>query len=140
MTTHFANERLKSATGELYSKYNVYIEPLVGLYAMVSHALVVGTLQSYRGMLANKSMQICLYKFIFILNYNVTILVCEFLCPTLISMFGPWLEPWYEGWNTDHRSLKLPWLATDTSISALMVDALVECITFVLDTMPGELY
>lgn len=55
-------------------------------------------------------------------------------------MFGPWLEPWYEGWNTDHRSLKLPWLATDMSISALMVDALVECITFVLDTMPGELY
>jgi len=55
-------------------------------------------------------------------------------------MFGPWLEPWYEGWNTDHRSLKLPWLATDTSISALMVDALVECITFVLDTMPGELF
>lgn len=53
-------------------------------------------------------------------------------------MFGPWLEPWYEGWNTDHRSLKLPWLATDTSISALMIDALVECITFVLDTMPGE--
>jgi len=53
-------------------------------------------------------------------------------------MFGPWLEPWYEGWNTDHRSLKLPWLATDTSISTLMVDALVECITFVLDTMPGE--
>jgi hypothetical protein len=68
----------------------------------------------------------------------LTILVCEFLCPTLISMFGPWLEPWYEGWNTDHRSLKLPWLATDTSISALMVDALVECIIFVLDTMPGE--
>lgn len=60
MTTHFANERLKSATGELYSKYNVYIEPLVGLYAMVSHALVVGTLQSYRGMLANKSKH--LYK------------------------------------------------------------------------------
>lgn len=55
-------------------------------------------------------------------------------------MFGPWLEPWYEGWNTDHRSLKLPWLATDTSISTLMVDALVECITFVLDTMPGELF
>jgi len=55
LTTHFANERLKSATGELYSKYNVYIEPLVGLYAMVSHALIVGTLQSYRGMLANKS-------------------------------------------------------------------------------------
>ncbi|KAE9544479.1 hypothetical protein AGLY_000020 [Aphis glycines] len=117
LTTHFANERLKSATGELYSKYNVYIEPLVGLYAMVSHALVVGTLQSYRGMLANK--------------------ICEFLCPTLISMFGPWLEPWYEGWNTDHRSLKLPWLATDTSISVLMIDALVECITFVLDTMPA---
>lgn len=56
LTTHFANERLKSATGELYSKYNVYIEPLVSLYSMVSHALVVGTLQSYRGMLANKSM------------------------------------------------------------------------------------
>lgn len=55
-------------------------------------------------------------------------------------MFGPWLEPWYEGWNTDHRSLKLPWLATDTSIAALMVDALVECITFVLDTMPGEFF
>jgi hypothetical protein len=55
LTTHFANERLKSATGELYSKYNVYIGPLVGLYGMVSHALVVGTLQSYRGMLANKS-------------------------------------------------------------------------------------
>lgn len=53
-------------------------------------------------------------------------------------MFGPWLEPWYEGWNNDHRSLKLPWLATDTSISTLMVDALVECITFVLDTMPGK--
>ncbi|XP_025411523.1 ectopic P granules protein 5 homolog isoform X2 [Sipha flava] len=117
LTTHFANERLKSATGELYSKYNVYIGPLVGLYGMVSHALVVGTLQSYRGMLANK--------------------ICEFLCPTLISMFGPWLEPWYEGWNTDHRSLKLPWLATDSSISALMVNAFVECITFVLDTMPA---
>jgi len=55
-------------------------------------------------------------------------------------MFGPWLEPWYEGWNTDHRSLKLPWLATDTAISALMIDALVECIMFVLDTMPGELF
>lgn len=65
--------------------------------------------------------------------------VCEFLCPTLISMFGPWLEPWYEGWNTDHRSLKLPWLATDMSISALMADVLVECIIFVLDTMPGYL-
>jgi len=59
LTTHFANERLKSATGELYSKYNVYIEPLVGLYAMVSHALIVATLQSYRGMLANKSVWIC---------------------------------------------------------------------------------
>lgn len=72
------------------------------------------------------------------IHNNYFILVCEFLCPTLISMFGPWLEPWYEGWNTDHRSLKLPWLATDSSISALMVNALVECITFILDTMPGE--
>lgn len=66
LTTHFANERLKSATGELYSKYNVYIEPLVGLYAMISHALVVGTLQSYRGMLANKSMYTYVYKLIFV--------------------------------------------------------------------------
>lgn len=72
-----------------------------------------------------------------LVKLKFSFVVCEFLCPTLISMFGPWLEPWYEGWNTDHRSLKLPWLATDTSISALMVDALVECITFVLDTMPG---
>lgn len=55
-------------------------------------------------------------------------------------MFGPWLEPWYEGWNTDQRSLKLPWLATDSSISALMANVLVECITFVLDTMPGMNY
>lgn len=71
---------------------------------------------------------------------QIFFLVCEFLCPTLISMFGPWLEPWYEGWNSEHRSLKLPWLATDTSIAALMVDALVECITFVLDTMPGTVF
>lgn len=54
-------------------------------------------------------------------------------------MFGPWLEPWYEGWSADQRSLKLPWMATDSSISALMVDALVKCIEFVLDTMPGKL-
>lgn len=86
------------------------------------------------------------YAFIFYNNIFLnkclrflTFSVCEFLCPTLISMFGPWLEPWYEGWNTDHRSLKLPWLATDMSISALMADVLVECIIFVLDTMPGYL-
>lgn len=120
----------------------MYIEPLVGLYAMVSHALVVGTLQSYRGMLANKSMYIYLYKLICVILIKpiyLSFLVCEFLCPTLISMFGPWLEPWYEGWSTDQRSLKLPWMATDSSISALMVDALVKCIEFVLDTMPGKL-
>ncbi|XP_050432163.1 ectopic P granules protein 5 homolog [Adelges cooleyi] len=117
LTTHFSNERLKAATGELYSQYNTYIEPLVCLYAMVGHALIVGTLQTYRGMLANQ--------------------ICEFLVPALVSMFGPWLEPWYEGWNADNRLLKLPWLATDTSAAALMTDVLVECIMFVLDTMPA---
>ncbi|XP_050538200.1 ectopic P granules protein 5 homolog isoform X2 [Daktulosphaira vitifoliae] len=117
LTTHFANERLKSATGELYSKYNSYVEPLIYLYAMVGHALIVGTLQTYRGMLANQ--------------------ICEFLCPTLISMFGPWLEPWYEGWNTENKTLKFPWLATNTAVATLMTNTLVECILFVLDTMPA---
>lgn len=47
------NERLQYGLYGLYPKYRIYNEPLTMFIGMVGHALVVSTLQSDRGTLAD---------------------------------------------------------------------------------------
>lgn len=48
------NERLQYGLYGLYPKYRIYNEPLTMFLGMIGHALVVLTLQSDRGTLADQ--------------------------------------------------------------------------------------
>ncbi|XP_066999967.2 ectopic P granules protein 5 homolog [Anabrus simplex] len=126
--SHFMKERLQYGLYGLYPKYRVYIEPLTTFLGMVGHALVVSTLQNDRGTLSDK--------------------LCEQLWPSLCDMFSPWLAPYWTknlkeptaAWIqqlTDDRSVLLPWITADGPHAQKMVVMFVECIRFILDTLPA---
>lgn len=71
--------------------------------------------------------------------------------PPLCGLFSPWLAPYYTrhlseptaAWIqqlTDDRSVLPPWVVADAAHAHLMVSMFVECIRFVLDTLPGKLF
>ncbi|XP_058795354.1 ectopic P granules protein 5 homolog isoform X2 [Phymastichus coffea] len=123
LSKHFMNERLQYGLYGLYPKYRIYNEPLTMFLGMVGHALVVMTLQSDR--------------------------VCEKIWPVLSDMFAPWITPYWTrnlreptaAWIqqlTDDRSVLLPWIITDGPYANRTVSMFVECIRFILDTMPAS--
>ncbi|KAG8314461.1 Ectopic P granules protein 5 [Homalodisca vitripennis] len=124
---HFTKERLQYGLYGLYPKYRVYIEPLSIFQGMIGHALVVATLQNDRGSLSDK--------------------LCEQLWPHLCGMFSPWLAPYFTrhlteptaAWIqqlTDDRSVLPPWIVADGGHANKMASMFVECIRFVVDTLP----
>ncbi|KAK7871957.1 hypothetical protein R5R35_004755 [Gryllus longicercus] len=126
--SHFMKERLQYGLYGLYPKYRVYIEPLTTFLGMIGHALVVSTLQHDRGTLSDK--------------------LCEQLWPSLCDMFSPWLTPYWTknlkeptaAWIqqlTDDRSVLLPWITADGPHAQRMVAMFVECVRFILDTLPA---
>ncbi|KAF7993173.1 hypothetical protein HCN44_006233 [Aphidius gifuensis] len=129
LSKHFMMERLQYGLYGLYPKYRVYNEPLVMFLGMVGHALVVSTLQIDRGSLANQ--------------------ICEQIWPVLSEMFAPWLTPYWTknlreptaAWIqqlTDDRSVLLPWITSDGPHANRIVAIFVECIRFIIDTLPAS--
>lgn len=66
-------------------------------------------------------------------------------------MFAPWLIPYSmhnlkENMATwiqqlaDDRSILLPWIPSDREFAEKIIKTFCECITFVLDTLPGKKY
>ncbi|XP_014203959.1 ectopic P granules protein 5 homolog isoform X2 [Copidosoma floridanum] len=126
---HFEAERLQYGLYGLYPKYRIYNEPLTILLGMIGHALVVTTLQSDRGTLADQ--------------------LCEKIWPVLSDMFTPWITPYWTNnlreptaaWIqqlTDDRSVLLPWIITDGPYANRMTSMFIECVRFILDTMPAS--
>ncbi|XP_043464914.1 ectopic P granules protein 5 homolog isoform X3 [Leptopilina heterotoma] len=129
LSKHFMNERLQYGLYGLYPKYRVYNEPLTIFLGMVGHALVVLTLQSDRGSLADQ--------------------LCEKIWPVLSEMFAPWITPYWTrnlreptaAWIqqlTDDRSILLPWIIADGPYANRTVAMFIECIRFITDTMPAS--
>ncbi|XP_016841839.1 ectopic P granules protein 5 homolog isoform X2 [Nasonia vitripennis] len=129
LSKHFMNERLQYGLYGLYPKYRIYNEPLTMFLGMIGHALVVLTLQSDRGTLADQ--------------------LCEKIWPVLSDMFAPWITPYWTrnlreptaAWIqqlTDDRSVLLPWIITDGPYANRTVSMFVECIRFIIDTMPAS--
>ncbi|XP_024941283.1 ectopic P granules protein 5 homolog isoform X2 [Cephus cinctus] len=129
LSKHFMKERLQYGLYGLYPKYRVYNEPLSTFLGMVGHALVVLTLHSDRGSLADQ--------------------LCEKIWPVLSEMFAPWITPYWTrnlreptaAWIqqlTDDRSVLLPWIITDGPYANRTVAMFVECIRFIIDTMPAS--
>ncbi|XP_034176460.2 ectopic P-granules autophagy protein 5 isoform X1 [Osmia lignaria lignaria] len=127
LSKHFTQERLQYGLYGLYPKYRVYIEPLSIFLGMVGHALVALTLQFDRGSLGDQ--------------------LCEKIWPVLNEMYSPWVTPYWTrnlkeptaAWIqqlTDDRSVLLPWIITDGLFANKIVAMFVECIRFVLDTLP----
>ncbi|XP_043252581.1 ectopic P granules protein 5 homolog isoform X1 [Colletes gigas] len=126
---HFMQERLQYGLYGLYPKYRVYNEPLTIFLGMVGHALVVLTLQSDRGSLGDQ--------------------LCEKIWPVLSEMYAPWITPYWTrnlkeptaAWIqqlTDDRSVLLPWIVTDGPYANKIVAMFVECIRFIIDTLPAS--
>ncbi|XP_043289159.1 ectopic P granules protein 5 homolog isoform X2 [Venturia canescens] len=129
LSQHFMKERLQYGLYGLYPKYRIYNEPLVMFLGMVGHALVVLTLQCDRGSLADQ--------------------LCEQIWPVLSEMFAPWMTPYWTrnlreptaAWIqqlTDDRSVLLPWIITDGPCANRTVAMFVECIRFIVDTLPAS--
>ncbi|XP_008546899.1 ectopic P granules protein 5 homolog [Microplitis demolitor] len=129
LSKHFMKERLQYGLYGLYPKYRVYNEPLNMFLGMIGHALVVLTLQFDRGSLADQ--------------------LCERIWPVLSDMFAPWITPYWTrnlreptaAWIqqlTDDRSVLLPWIITDGPYANKTVAIFVECIRFIIDTMPAS--
>lgn len=129
LSKHFMKERLQYGLYGLYPKYRVYNEPLVMFLGMIGHALVVLTLQFDRGSLADQ--------------------LCERIWPVLSEMFAPWMTPYWTrnlreptaAWIqqlTDDRSVLLPWIITDGPHANRTVAMFVECVRFIIDTMPAS--
>ncbi|KAK0092983.1 hypothetical protein PV326_000174 [Microctonus aethiopoides] len=129
LSKHFMKERLQYGLYGLYPKYRVYNEPLIMFLGMIGHALVVLTLQFDRGSLADQ--------------------LCEQIWPVLSEMFAPWITPYWTrnlreptaAWIqqlTDDRSVLLPWIITDGPHANKTVAMFVECIRFIIDTMPAS--
>ncbi|XP_011503160.1 PREDICTED: ectopic P granules protein 5 homolog [Ceratosolen solmsi marchali] len=129
LSKHFMNERLQYGLYGLYPKYRIYNEALTMFLGMIGHALVVLTLQFDRGSLADQ--------------------LCEKIWPVLSDMFAPWIVPYWTrnlreptaAWIqqlTDDRSVLLPWIITDGPYANRTVLIFVECIRFIIDTMPAS--
>ncbi|XP_011312078.1 ectopic P granules protein 5 homolog isoform X2 [Fopius arisanus] len=129
LSKHFMKERLQYGLYGLYPKYGVYNEPLVLFLGMIGHALVVLTLQFDRGSLADQ--------------------LCEKIWPVLSDMFAPWMTPYWTrnlreptaAWIqqlTDDRSVLVPWIITDGPHANRTVAMFVECVRFIIDTMPAS--
>ncbi|KAG7211797.1 hypothetical protein KM043_011028 [Ampulex compressa] len=129
ISRHFMKERLQYGLYGLYPKYRVYNEPLTIFLGMVGHALVVLTLQSDRGSLGDQ--------------------LCEKIWPVLSEMYAPWITPYWTrnlreptaAWIqqlTDDRSVLLPWIITDGPYANRTVAMFVECIRFIIDTLPAS--
>lgn len=125
---HFMKERLQYGLYGLYPKYRVYVEPLTILLGMAGHALIAATLQNDRGSLSDK--------------------LCEQLWPNISGLFSPWLAPYFTrhlaeptaAWIqqlTDDRSVLPPWIVVDGGHAQKMATMFVECIRFILDTLPA---
>ncbi|XP_049842891.1 ectopic P granules protein 5 homolog isoform X1 [Schistocerca gregaria] len=127
--SHFTKERLQYGLYGLYPKYRAYVEPLTAFFAMLGHAIVVSSVQLERGALSDQ--------------------LCErHLWPALSEMFSPWLAPYWTrnlrepaaAWIqqlADDRSVLLPWIVADGAHAQRFVGTFVECVRFVLDTLPG---
>ncbi|XP_012284320.1 ectopic P granules protein 5 homolog isoform X2 [Orussus abietinus] len=129
LSKHFMKERLQYGLYGLYPKYRVYNEPLTTFLGMVGHALVVLTLHSDRGSLADQ--------------------LCEKIWPVLSEMFAPWITPYWTrnlreptaAWIqqlTDDRSVLLPWIIADGPYANKTVAMFVECVRFITDTLPAS--
>ncbi|XP_031837862.1 ectopic P-granules autophagy protein 5 isoform X2 [Nomia melanderi] len=127
LSRHFMQERLQYGLYGLYPKYRIYNEPLTVFLGMVGHALVVLTLQSDRGSLG--------------------VQLCEKIWPVLSDMYSPWITPYWTrnlkeptaAWIqqlTDDRSVLLPWIITDGPYANKIVAMFVECVRFIIDTLP----
>ncbi|KOC63485.1 Ectopic P granules protein 5 like protein, partial [Habropoda laboriosa] len=127
LNRHFMQERLQYGLYGLYPKYRIYNEPLSIFLGMVGHALVALTLQSDRGSLGDQ--------------------LCEKIWPVLSEMYSPWIAPYWTrnlkeptaAWIqqlTDDRSVLLPWIIADGPYANKIVTMFVECIRFIIDTLP----
>ncbi|XP_076670129.1 ectopic P-granules autophagy protein 5 isoform X3 [Andrena cerasifolii] len=129
LSRHFMQERLQYGLYGLYPKYRVYNEPITIFLGMVGHTLVVLTLQTDRGSLGDQ--------------------LCEKIWPVLSEMYAPWITPYWTrnlreptaAWIqqlTDDRSVLLPWIITDGLYANKIVAMFVECIRFIIDTLPAS--
>ncbi|XP_020712165.2 ectopic P granules protein 5 homolog isoform X2 [Athalia rosae] len=129
LSKHFMKERLQYGLYGLYPKYRIYNEPLTTFLGMVGHALVVLTLHTDKGTLADQ--------------------LCDQIWPVLGDMFAPWITPYWTrnlreptaAWIqqlTDDRSVLLPWIITDGPYANRTIAMFVECIRFIIDTMPAS--
>ncbi|XP_017889287.1 ectopic P granules protein 5 homolog isoform X2 [Ceratina calcarata] len=129
LNRHFVQERLQYGLYGLYPKYRIYNEPLSVFLGMVGHAFVALTLQLDRGSLGDQ--------------------LCDKIWPILNDMYSPWLAPYWTrnlkeptaAWIqqlTDDRSVLLPWIISDGPYANKMVAMFVDCIRFILDTLPAS--
>ncbi|XP_075232112.1 ectopic P-granules autophagy protein 5 isoform X2 [Lycorma delicatula] len=128
LADHFTKERLQYGLYGLYPKYRDYIEAFTALLGTIGHAVVAARLHNDRGSLGDK--------------------LSEQLWPCLASLFSPWLTPYFTrnlseptaAWIqqlTDDRSVLPPWIVTDGGHANKMACMFIECVRFMLDTLPG---
>lgn len=77
--------------------------------------------------------------------------ICEKIWPQIQEMFVPWIVP-YSMQNlkdnmatwiqqlADDRSILLPWINADGNFALKILNAFKECISFILHSVPGDVY
>lgn len=147
---HFTQERLQYGLYGLYPRYRPYTEPIIKLLAMFGHALVVTTMHTYRGLLADKRKP-SRYKLKMFYQTKIVFLVCEYIWPALVDIYSPWLTPYWTkslkdvqaAWIqqlTDDRAAVLPWIHADGNRAQKFVTAFVNNIRFIIDMLPGKIF
>lgn len=125
---HFTQERFQYGLYGLYPKTRNYVEIFMAFNGMIGHALVISTLNMHPGVLGDS--------------------LCEIIWPYLRDMFSPWVMPYWmqnmkenmANWIkqlTDDRAAILPWIPSDGPFALKSVNMFLECVMFVVQTLPG---
>lgn len=128
LAKYFGQERLQFGLYGLYPKYRLYIDPICLLLGLTAHAVVVATLNTYHGVLADQ--------------------LCDRLWPHIVDMFSPWLVPYWmrqykdstAAWIqqlTDDRAVLLPWIQADITNAQKVFNMFANSVMFIGDTLPG---
>lgn len=129
LAQHFTRERLQYGLYGLYPKCRIYIDVFALLIGMTGHALIISALNTHAGCLSDK--------------------LCEIIWPYLRDMFAPWVVPYsmqnmrenMASWIqqlSDDRSVLLPWISSDGPHAQKMIGMLMECVQFIMHTLPGK--
>lgn len=150
LARHYQTERLQHGLHGLYPKHKDYCDTIAILQRTFGFSLITSAVHAYPGLLSDR----CNFNMLFFLAFNESIFflclpVIEWIWPSLCDTFSPWLVPYYPqsmlqpapaNWIKQvlsNNDALLPWSELYTERARLMIVSLIDCLRFLLDTLPA---